>query len=69
MTVNGAPADGSIEGVYSRSSRSGVKEVYTHGTGFLAGVKMLALGTISSAPMDNSRLSMVDMTGTITFPN
>ena len=69
LTVNDEPAEGSIEGVYTRSSRLGVKEVYTHGTGFLAGVKMLALGTISSAPMDNSRLSMVDMTGTITFPN
>ena len=69
VTVNGEPADGSIEGVYSRSSRWGVKEVYTHGTGFFAGVKMMALGTTSSAQMDNSRLYTVDMTGTITFPN
>ena len=69
VTVNGAPTDGSIEGVYSRSSRWGVKEVYTHGTGFFAGVKMMALGTTSSASMDGSRLYTVDMAGTITFPN
>jgi hypothetical protein len=69
VTVNGVPADGSIEGVYSRSSRWGVKEVYTHGTGFFAGVKMTALGTTSSASMDGSRLYTVDMAGTIIFPN
>ena len=69
VTVNGEPADGSIEGVYSRSSIWGVKEVYTHGTGFFAGVRMLAIGTTSSAPIDNSRLYTVDMAGSITFPN
>jgi hypothetical protein len=66
---HGEPADGSIEGVYSRSSIWGVKEVYTHGTGFFAGVRMLAIGTTSSAPIDNSRLYTVDMAGSITFPN
>ena len=69
LTVNDEPAEGSIEGVYTRSSRLGVKEVYAHGTDFFAGVKMMALGTTSSASMDNSRQYTVDMTGTITFPN
>ena len=69
MTVNGENTVGSIEGVYTRTSRTGVKEIYTHGTGFFAGVKMMAYGTVSSASMAGSRLYTVDMTGTITFPN
>jgi hypothetical protein len=69
VTVNGENTVGSIEGVYTRTSRTGVKEIFTHGTGFFAGVKMMAYGTTSSAPMAGSRLSTVDMAGTITFPN
>ena len=68
-TVNGEDVVGSIEGVYVRTSNIGVKEIYTHGTGFFAGVKMMAYGTTSSASMAGSRLYTVDMDGTITFPN
>lgn len=67
VTVNDAPEVGSIEGVYI--GKGGIREVYTHGTGFFAGVKIKASGTGSSAPTAYGRLLNRTMAGTITFPS
>ena len=69
VTVNGEPETGSIEGVYIGNTKRGHQEMYTHGTVFFEGAKIIAEGSITSVPIAGSRLYTKTMTGTVTFPN